>query len=58
MKNLDSRHHRSVLGHAAAQGHRPAYVKVGPRKVYYRRADVEAWIEANRYTRPDRPVNA
>jgi hypothetical protein len=33
----------------------PRYVKLG-RKVYYRRADVQAWIEANVYTRPDRPV--
>jgi hypothetical protein len=38
----------------------PRYVKLtdSPRgRVYYRRADVEAWIEANLYTRPDQPVN-
>jgi hypothetical protein len=35
----------------------PTYVKLG-RKVFYRRADVEAWIEANLRTRTDRPVNA
>jgi hypothetical protein len=39
------------------KGGGPAYVKLG-RKVYYRRADIEAWIEANRFTRTDRPVNA
>jgi hypothetical protein len=45
----------------ATQRHKgtgPEYVKVGPRKVYYRRADVEAWLEANRFSRPDRPVVA
>ena len=37
------------------KGTGPRYVKLG-RKVYYRRADVQAWIEANVFTRPDRPV--
>jgi len=36
----------------------PEYVKVGPRKVYYRRSDVEAWLDGNRYTRTDRPLTA
>lgn len=36
-------------------GDGPAYYKVG-RKVYYRLADVEAWLAANRYTRTDRPA--
>jgi predicted DNA-binding transcriptional regulator AlpA len=40
------------------KGGGPEYVKVGPRKVYYRRADIEAWIEGNRFTRTDRPVGA
>ena len=40
------------------KGGGPEYIKVGPRKVYYRRADVEAWLEGNRYTRTDRPVSA
>ena len=35
----------------------PTYSKLG-RKVVYRRADVEAWIEANLHTRTDRPANA
>jgi hypothetical protein len=35
----------------------PTYAKLG-RKVVYRRADVEAWIESNLMTRTDRPVNA
>jgi hypothetical protein len=35
----------------------PTYAKLG-RKVFYRRADVDAWIEANLRTRTDRPVNA
>ena len=37
------------------KGGGPEYIKLN-RKVYYRRADVEAWIEGNRYTRTDRPV--
>lgn len=37
------------------RGTGPRYVKLGGR-VYYRRADIEAWIEANVYTRPDQPV--
>ena len=37
------------------KGTGPRYVKLG-RRVYYRRADIEAWIEANVYTRTDRPV--
>ena len=36
------------------KGGGPEYVKVGPRKVYYRRADIEAWIEGSRFTRTDR----
>lgn len=37
------------------KGGGPPFIKVG-RKVYYRRSDVEAWVESNRYTRTDRPV--
>jgi hypothetical protein len=37
-------------------GDGPTYAKLG-RKVVYRRADVEAWIESNLRTRTDRPVN-
>jgi hypothetical protein len=40
------------------KGGGPEYIKVGPRKVYYRRAQIEAWIEGSRFTRTDRPVNA
>ena len=39
------------------KGGGPEYVKVGPRKVYYRRADVEAWLAANRFARTDQPVS-
>jgi len=39
------------------RGTGPEYVKL-IRKIYYRRAAIEAWIEGNRYTRTDRPVNA
>ena len=39
------------------KGNGPDYVKL-VRKVYYRRASIEAWIEGNRFTRTDRPVNA
>ena len=35
----------------------PEFVRIGPRKVYYRRSDVEAWIEGSRFTRTDRPVD-
>ncbi|WP_201408326.1 helix-turn-helix transcriptional regulator [Mycobacterium paraintracellulare] len=37
------------------KGTGPRYVKLG-RKVYYRRGDLQAWIEANVFTRPDCPV--
>lgn len=37
------------------KGTGPRYVKLG-RRVYYRRADIDAWIEANVYTRTDRPA--
>jgi hypothetical protein len=37
------------------KGNGPAFVKV-MRRVYYRRCDVEAWIEENRRVRTDRPV--
>jgi hypothetical protein len=37
------------------KGNGPAFVKV-MRRVYYRRADVEAWIEQNRKVRTDQPV--
>jgi hypothetical protein len=40
------------------KGGGPEYIKVGPRKVYYRRAAIEKWLEGSRYTRTDRPVNA
>jgi predicted DNA-binding transcriptional regulator AlpA len=58
MKNLirgTSDQYWATLRH---KGTGPTYVKVGPRKVYYRRRDVEAWLESSRYTRTDRPVNA
>lgn len=56
MKNLfpgTTDQYWAVLRH---RGTGPIYMKVGPRKVYYRRSDVAAWLEANRYSRPDRPV--
>jgi hypothetical protein len=37
------------------KGNGPTYVKV-MRRVYYRRCDVEAWIEQNRKIRTDEPV--
>jgi hypothetical protein len=58
MKNLipdTSDQYWATLRH---KGGGPEYVTVGPRKVYYRRADIQAWIEGNRFTRTDRPVNA
>jgi hypothetical protein len=43
--------------HLRHYGGGPVYVKLG-RKVVYRRADVEAWIESNLHTRTDKPVKA
>ena len=40
------------------KGTGPPYVKLGGRKMYDRRADIEKWIEDSRFTRTDRPVNA
>jgi hypothetical protein len=44
------------------RGNGPVYVRVGGGKrggrIYYRVKDIEAWLESNRFTRPDRPVNA
>lgn len=40
------------------KGGGPEYIKVGPRKVFYSVATVMAWLDANRYTRTDRPVSA
>ena len=37
------------------KGNGPAFVKV-MRRVYYRRSDVEAWIERNRKIRTDLPA--
>lgn len=57
MKNIfpgTSDQYWSALRH---KGTGPNYVKL-VRKVYYRRADIEAWIEGNRFTRTDRPVDA
>jgi hypothetical protein len=39
------------------KGEGPEYIKIG-RKVYYDLAVVRVWLDSNRYTRPDRPVNA
>ena len=39
------------------RGTGPAYLKV-VRKVYYTRADIDQWVAANRYTRPDKRVGA
>lgn len=44
----------------AALRHRgtgPRYIKV-MRKVFYRSADIAAWLDSNMYTRTDRPVGA
>ena len=38
------------------KGGGPVYTKIS-RKVYYRESDIQAWLDANRYTRPDRPAN-
>lgn len=55
MKNLipeTSDQYWATLRH---KGGGPVYTKIG-RKVYYRVGDIEAWLDANRYGRPDRPV--
>ncbi len=43
------------------RGNGPVFIRLGGpdgRSIYYRLADIEAWIEGNRFTRTDRPVNA
>jgi hypothetical protein len=40
------------------RGNGPVFIRLGGRRIYYRRADIEKWIEESRYTRTDRPVNA
>lgn len=58
MKNLipgTSDQYWATLRH---KGGGPEYVKIGPRKVYYRRADIESWVDGSRFTRTDRPVSA
>jgi hypothetical protein len=44
------------------RGTGPVYIRVGGSKyggrIYYRRSDIEAWLEDNRYTRTDTPVAA
>lgn len=44
---------RAQLRH---HGGGPVYIKVG-RKIFYRRSDIEAWLNANRYERTDKPVS-
>lgn len=39
------------------RGTGPAYIKV-VRKVFYDRADIEEWLTANKFTRPDKRVTA
>jgi hypothetical protein len=38
------------------RGNGPAYIKV-MRRVYYRRRDVEAWLDGNRWARTDLPAS-
>ncbi len=43
------------------RGTGPVFIRLGGeegRSIYYRRADIEKWIEDSRYTRTDRPVSA
>jgi hypothetical protein len=43
------------------RGNGPVFIRLGGsdgRRIYYRRADIDAWIEGSRYTRTDRPVTA
>ncbi|OBJ43112.1 hypothetical protein A5621_00875 [Mycobacterium colombiense] len=48
----------------AAKRHRgngPVFIRLGGddgRRIYYRRADIEAWLQDSRYTRTDRPASA
>ena len=57
MKNLFSGTSDQYWATLRHRGTGPAYVKV-VRKIYYSRVDVDAWIEAIRYTRPDKPITA
>jgi hypothetical protein len=57
MKNLfpnTSDQYWATLRH---RGTGPTYAKIA-RKVYYRRVDLDQWITANLFTRPDKPVTA
>jgi hypothetical protein len=47
---------RQTLADWRYKGIGPAFVKLSARRIVYRRADVAAWLEAQRYTRTDRPA--
>jgi hypothetical protein len=43
------------------RGTGPVFIRLGGdegRSIFYRTSDIEAWVEANRYTRTDRRVGA
>lgn len=43
------------------RGTGPVFIRLGGeggRSIYYRRSDIDAWLDGNRYTRTDRPVSA
>jgi hypothetical protein len=57
MKNLipgTSDQYWAVLRH---KGGGPTYLKLNGGKVFYRREDVEAWLDRNQYLRTDQPVS-
>jgi hypothetical protein len=43
---------KSTAAKLRREGGGPAYIRVG-RAIYYRPADLEAWLESLRVTRPD-----
>jgi len=45
----------------AAKRHRgngPVFIRLGGRSIYYRRSDIEKWLEDSRFTRTDTPAGA
>jgi hypothetical protein len=43
------------------RGTGPVFIRLGGedgRSIYYRRSDIDAWLDGSRYTRTDRPVSA
>lgn len=58
MKNLFPGTNDQTWAAKRHRGNGPVFIRLGGRRIYYRLADIEKWIEDSRFTRTDRPVNA